>query len=125
MLTGSPRSKVWESVANTAIEQRAFMVPNAAGDVSAAGADAANIVGIAMESRTATTGLKKDVTVALPGQEYEVICGGTVAAGARLKSDASGHAVAAGNDDPVAAIALAAGVDGDIIPVIIAFCTQL
>lgn len=54
-----------------------------------------------------------------PGDdEAPLRLGGTVTAGQRIKSDASGYGVAATSDkDKAGAIALRSGVSGDIIPV--------
>lgn len=59
-------------------------------------------------------------TVAYAGVS-KVKAGGTVAAGARVTSDANGAAVAAATaGDAVIGVALNAGVSGDVIPVLIA-----
>ena len=54
-----------------------------------------------------------------PGDdEAPLVLGGTVAVGQRLKSDAQGRGVAAtGDKDRAAAVALRAGVAGDVVPV--------
>lgn len=50
----------------------------------------------------------------------DVDCGGAVTRGAYVASDADGEAVDAGTGDSGIGIALASGVDGDIVPVLIA-----
>lgn len=62
---------------------------------------------------TATRG-----TIAVGGQA-KMKLGGSVNAGAKLTSDGAGKAITASSGNNVGAIALAGGVDGDIIPVVV------
>lgn len=53
------------------------------------------------------------------GGQTKIKLGGSVNAGAKLTSDGAGKAVTASTGNNVGAIALAGGVDGDIIPVLV------
>ena len=55
-----------------------------------------------------------EATVVVQGQT-RIVCGGTVAAGAELQTDASGEAITAAAGDVVMGYAMEAGVDGQVI----------
>ena len=127
MLTDSPRSRVYSSKVATPITQFRFVKRDGTtSDIIHSAANGENIIGIAMESRTATAGVKKDVTVALVGEMYDLEAGGALALGDPIESDANGRGVKATvAADFVAAIALApAAASGDIIPVRITPCLK-
>ena len=55
-----------------------------------------------------------EATVVVSGQT-RITCGGTVAAGAQLQTDASGDAITAASGDVSMGYAMEAGVDGQVI----------
>lgn len=91
-----------------------------AGEVAPATAATDKIAGAADLGATAAGQM---VDVAISGQS-EAIAGGNIAAGDKLTSDANGKAVAAtlsaAATKHVFGVALAPGVDGDIIPYLVA-----
>ena len=80
--------------------------------VAAAGGDA---VGVLQNDPSAAG---RAATVAVMGVS-KVVAGGTVAAGARVQSDASGEAITAASGDIVLGRALTGGVAGDVIEVLL------
>lgn len=100
-------------IANAAVTQFQFVTqPDANGRVGPAGA-AARIAGVAL---TPTTAAAQALSVAYDGR-VQVVAGGTFAAGALLTPNASGRAVAATTGNIVAAIALEAGVNNQVVTV--------
>ena len=115
MLDHSPLSRVYGTQAE--IEQYQFVVRAGVGLIASPAANVARVMGIAMESRTVTSGVTKDVTVALPGELYSVKTSEAVLAGDGLKTDANGHAMRANaTGDNVVAIALEDAELGAIVP---------
>ena len=55
-----------------------------------------------------------EATVVVSGKT-RIVCGGTIAAGAQIQTDASGEALTAATGDVVMGYALEAGVDGQVI----------
>lgn len=89
---------------------------SAAGQVVVGAAATDKLIGVSTEIASAS-GDRCDVFL---GGIAEVIFGGTIAAGDLVTSDASGHAVATTTaNNRVIGIALVAGVDGDIGPVLL------
>lgn len=74
------------------------------------------IIGASEETFDAATGERIDVIVA---GIADIKLGGTVARGAAVTSDGTGQAVASASGNRVAGIALASGVSGDIVPVLL------
>lgn len=97
------------SAADFATKQYFVVSVNSAGKAALADADDLNQIGVIQNnppSGQATTIRTHGVTKA--------VYGGTVAAGARVTSDADGKIVAAATGKQVIGIALVAGVSGDI-----------
>lgn len=67
-------------------------------------------------SNGATTATRGTIVT---GGYAKVKLGGSVNAGAKLTADSAGKAITASSGNNVACIALAGGVDGDIIPVVV------
>jgi hypothetical protein len=80
--------------------------------VSSAGGDAIGV----LQNKPDAAG--KAATVATSGI-VKVVAGGTIAAGAKVQSDASGDALTAASGDAVLGVALASAVDGDVFPVLL------
>lgn len=112
-----------KSVKCTAAIATQFLIAKFGADddtLSQATASTEDLVGVFQHT---TTAAGQEVRVMLNGIS-RVVLGGTVARGALLTSDASGKAVAigavAGTNYAVIGRAMASGVSGDIIPVLIA-----
>lgn len=73
-------------------------------------------IGVSSHPGAAATDDTVDVVVA---GITEVECGGSVTRGVQLTSDADGKAVAGAAGNRVVGVAMASGVSGDIIPVLI------
>lgn len=80
--------------------------------LAGAGEDAVGVV----QNKPQATG--EPATVAIHGVS-NVICAGNIAAGALVKSDANGKAVTHGGTGVALGVALSAGSDGVIIPVLL------
>lgn len=86
-------------------------------EVVAIAANATKVPFVLMEDGLGTSTAPKTVSIALSGR-VKVVLGGTVAAGDKLTSDANGKAITTvTNKDNYGAIALHAGVAGDIVEV--------
>jgi len=102
-------------------ERRVVVFHTTAGQVVQAAAATGLLLGVCYQPGGATVGQRCDVV--LQGIA-DVVAGGTIAAGAKLTSDANGAVVAAapaaGANNQIIGIALTAAAAGDIIPVLLA-----
>lgn len=105
--------------AGAAVRGRRFVAIGAADFAGIEANAAAIIIGISTEVDTL---INDQVDVVMAGIA-EIVLGGTVARGARLTADANGAGVAAapaaGINSNIGGFALASGVAGDIVPVLI------
>lgn len=102
-----------EASADLSAKQYFFMKTSATGVASAGNGEKA--VGVLQNKPDA---LGKAATIAIAGVT-KVLAGGTVAVDGDVASDAAGEAVAAATGDQILGIALEAGVDGDIIAILL------
>ncbi|MEM7806281.1 MAG: hypothetical protein AAF545_15330, partial [Pseudomonadota bacterium] len=102
-----------EAGADLSAVQFHFVVIDSDAQISAAGNGAA-AVGV-LQNKPAAAGRGASVAV---GGVTRVECGGTIAAGADIGSDANGNAVAATTGDTILGVATEGGASGEIIAMI-------
>lgn len=100
--------------ADLSASQFRFLQVNSSGQAALAGATGI-AVGV-LQNKPPAAG--RPATMGYTGVS-KVIAGGTVAAGARVTSDANSAAITATTGDSVAGLALTGGVSGDLISVLI------
>lgn len=104
-------TRSFEAGEDLSAAQFKFVTLESDGQVDLADSAGENCIGVLLNNPDAAG---KAATVAISGKVM-ITCGGTVAAGAALQSDASGDAITAATGDYVMGYALEAGVDGQII----------
>ena len=92
------------------LTQFKFVTLESDGQVDKADAAGERCFGV-LENDPASGG---EATVVVSGQT-RIVCGGTVAAGAQIQTDASGDAITAASGDVSMGYAMEAGVDGQVI----------
>lgn len=102
-----------EAGADLSAVQFHFVVIDSDAQISAAGNGAA-AVGV-LQNKPAAAGRAASVAV---GGVTRVECGGTIAAGADIGSDANGNAVAATTGDAILGVATEGGASGEVIAMI-------
>lgn len=112
-LENQVRSLTLVAAADLSASQYRLIQVDSAGKAALAGAT--GIVVGALQNKPASG---QSAAVGFHGVS-KVVAGGTVAAGARVTSDANSAAITATTGDSVAGIAITAGVSGDLISVLI------